>query len=169
MEVVAQAGVEETPEAFIVRRDGAIKTWLDDSALLSTLKPKEMASRKAVTEVLFPNPVKGTQRYTLNGGYAVKLVHGTTYSLGDKDKADTVGNKIPVFDQVTEMLERIGGLGNRGVEMAANLVKFKPELSESVYLALDVSLDDDKKIKAIVDEYLTTKPASPTLTFETPK
>lgn len=169
MEAVAQAGVEETPEEFIVRRDSAIKSWLDNSALLTTLKPQEMASRKAVTDILFPTPIKGTQRYSLNGGYAVKLVHGTTYTLGDKDKADGLGNKIPVFDQVTVMLERISGLGNRGVEMAANLVKWKPELSESVYQALDPSLDDDKAIKAIVDEYLTTKPASPTLTFETPK
>ena len=179
MEVEAKAGVPETPEQFIIRRDAEIKSWLDKVGVLATLKPEEMEARSKVTATLFPSPKKGTQRYQLNGGYAIKLVHGTTYTLGDKNKViETPEGQVAVTvdAQVREMLTKLyGHLIESGKDAAEanticnSLVKWKPELSETAYLALDTSNNVQATTKAIIDEILTTKPASPQLTFELPK
>jgi hypothetical protein len=171
--VVPDAPVE-TPEAFNARRDAEILKWNKDKLLLTSIKEEEATSRATVAATLFPNPKKGTNRYQLGNGYAVKLVYGTTYTLGDKTKVrDTPDGQVPVpiNNQVNEALARIRGLGNRGHELADELVKWKPELSEKAYLALNAEGADetDKMAKKIIDEILTTKPASPQLEFETPK
>ena len=180
MEAVAQAGsAPETPEQFIIRRDTEIKTWLDRKAALDSIKPQEMDARTVVAATLFPNPHKGTQRYHLNGGYAVKLVHGTTYTLGDKDKISGEGEdavKIPVAHQVSEMLDRLlnhliagGKTQEEATAFCQGLVTWRPELNEKAYLASDASNNVMAAAKGIIDEILTTKPASPQLTFELPK
>ena len=179
MEVEVKAGdapAAETQEQFIARRDAEIKTWLDRKAMLDVAKPQEMEARNKVSATLFPNPKKGTQRYQLNGGYAVKLVHGTTYTLGDKAKViDTPEGQIaiPINQQVNDALARIRELGDEGVRLANELVKWKPELSESAYQALTPKdgppSNVQAAVKGIIDEILTTKPKSPTLEFEMPK
>jgi hypothetical protein len=179
MEVEAQAGAPpapETQEAFIARRDSEIKTWLDRRAMLESVKPQEMEARNKVSATLFPNPRKGTQRYQLNGGYAIKLVWGTTYTLGDKTKhIDTPDGQvpIPINQQVNEALTKMRALGEEGVRLANELVKWKPELSETAYAALTPKDGPPSNIQAqaktIIDEILTTKPKSPTLEFEMPK
>jgi hypothetical protein len=179
VEVEAQAGVPEAPETqeqFIARRDAEIKTWLDRRDALDSIKPQEMEARNKVSATLFPNPRKGTQRYQLNGGYAIKLVHGTTYTLGDKTKVRTTPDgqeAIPINEQVNEALAKLRELGDEGVKLAGELVKWKPELSESAYLALTPKDGPPSNIqaqaKAIIDEILITKPSSPQLTFEMPK
>lgn len=175
MEVEATAGVSEAPETkeqFIIRRDAEIKTWLDRRDALDSIKPQEMEARNKVSATLFPNPKKGTQRYQLNNGYAIKLVHGTTYTLGDKNKViDTPEGQIPVSipEQVQEALHKIAALGVEGERLANELVKWKPELSEKVYLNLQLNDGIEAQAKTIIDEILTTKPSSPQLTFEVPK
>lgn len=171
METNATAGAAETEAQFIARRDAEISTWLDRKAALESIKPQELEARDKVAATLFPNPKKGTNRYHLNGGYSVKLVYGTNYTLGDKDKVDVERQeKVPVADQVNAILQEIAKLGNRGPELAATLVKWKPELNEKAYLALDPAADEtDAKAKQLIDSILTTKPATPQLSFEIPK
>lgn len=181
MEVEAKAGEApvETPEQFIARRDAAIAKWLSAKETLASVKPMESEAREAVTAILFPNPKKGTNRYHLNGGYAIKLVHGTNYTLGDKDKITGEGEdavKVPIADQVREVLAKIyhhciaAGISEvDAVQMHNDLINWKPELNEKAYLALDPENNVQGAIKSMIDEILTTKPASPQLTFETPK
>jgi hypothetical protein len=166
MEVEAVAGAPETPEQAVARRDQAIHTWLNDRSLLSTIKPQEMASRQKVTDILFPAAHKGTQRFALNGGYAIKLLHGYTYTLGDKDKIAGEGEqavKVPIADQVNEIIAKIVAIG--GGDIADELISWTPKLNEKSYLALKAG----DPIKEIIDSILTIKPASPQLTFEEPK
>lgn len=170
MEIEAQAGAPETPEQFVARRDQAIHTWLNDRSLLTTVKAAENGSRLTVSEILFPQPKKGTNRFYLNNGYAIKLVHGINYTLGDKDLVNVdTQEKIPVDVQVDNILDQIAAVGNEGATLADNLVKWKPELNEKAYLALDPENPTHKRVKELIDSILTTRPASPQLTFEEPK
>jgi hypothetical protein len=178
VETEAQVGATEapveTPEQFTARRDAEILKWNKDKELLGSIKEQEAESRAKVVATLFPTPKRGTNRYQLGNGYSVKLVYGTNYTLGDKTKVvDTFDGQVavPINDQVNEALARIRGLGNRGPELAEALVKWKPELAEKAYLALSAEGADetDKMAKQIIDEILTTKPASPQLEFEVPK
>jgi len=176
VEVEATAGVPETPEQFIARRDAEISKWVSDKESLTVAKEYEGESRAKVATTLFPTPKKGTNRYALNGGYSIKLVYGLNYTLGDKTKPDPAnpGEVIPVNQQVTDALARIAELGNEGQELANVLVKWKPELNESVYLQLTppegmAPTNIQAEAKAIIDEILTVKPATPQLTFEVPK
>lgn len=128
----------------------------------------ERALRAQVTEMLFPNPVKGTQRYDLGEGWKVKLVHSMTPTLGDKDLIGD-GQKVPVIDQVDTVLNEIEKCGNVGPVFAERLVKWKPELSMTEYEKLDTAYEDQKRIKALIDSILTLKPAAPQLEIEAPK
>lgn len=127
--------------------------------------------RVKVTETLFPTPKKGTQRYALNGGYNVKLVHGWTYSLGIKDmpNPDVEGETIPINKQIEDLQQAISETGNEGPLLAERLIKWKPELLPSEYLKLNPDYPVEKQIKDMIDALLTVKPASPQLAFEEPK
>jgi hypothetical protein len=178
-QVTAGAAVEDTPEEKIAKRDAAISKWLDRKNALDSIKPQELEARGEVTTILFPNPHKGTQHYHLNGGYKIKLVHGTNYTLGDKDKIIGEGEdavKVPIADQVREMLGKVyhhliatGKTEAEANEFCNTIVKWTPELHEKTYLALDPANNVDAVTKTLIDEILTTKPATPQLTFETPK
>ncbi len=179
METNVQAGAPETPEQFIERRDKAIATWLDRKGALDSIKPQELEARNEVSTILFPTPKKGTNRYHLNGGYSVKLVHGTNYTLGDKDKVIGEGEeavKVTIASQVMAMLDKLcqhyidaGKTNEEAQELCRAIVKWKPELDEKTYLAFNTENNVEAVAKGIIDEILTTKPATPQLEFETPK
>lgn len=178
-QVEVGAAPVETPEQFVARRDREIAAWLDRKAALDSIKPQELEARDTVTATLFPNPKKGTNRYHLNGGYALKLVYGTNYTLGDKDKIVGEGEearKVPIREQVEAMLAKLhnhliaSGLeATQTLTFLSEIVVWKPELHEKTYLALDPTNNVDAVTKNIIDEILTTKPATPQLTFEVPK
>ena len=68
------------------------------------------------------------------------------------------------------MLEAIEALGVRGQLIASRVVKWKPELVVPEYELLAISEEPlDIQIKAMIDEILTVKEASPQLSFEAPK
>lgn len=170
MEKEAVVGAVETAEQFAARRDALINNWLAEKQRSTAAVEAERGIRANLTTLLFPTPVKGTQRYALNAGYNIKLVHGMTYTLGDKDMIDPATNtKVPIETQVEAVLKEISDMGNEGPLLAERLVKWKPELSESEYLKLDITLETDRKIKDLIDSILTIKPSSPQLTFEEPK
>jgi hypothetical protein len=162
-------GQEESPEDFVIRRDKEIQAWLDSKPVLEAAKTAEMSARASVTSTLFPNPRKGTQRYALNGGFNVKLVHSLTYTIGDKDKVNDEGKKIGVDVQARELEEKICALGAEAELLCERLIKWKPELSATEYEKLDSESPLQLSIRNLVDEVLIVKPGSPQLTFEEPK
>jgi hypothetical protein len=171
----AEANVEaapvETPEEFAARRDNAILTWRHDKQQLDFWKGNEAARRAEVTAICFPEAKKGTQRYPLGSGYALKLVYGYNYKLGNKEMVDPInpGEAIPVRKQVEMLEDAIAELGNEGPFLAQRLIKWTPELVEREYLALDSDNETHMKAKALIDAILTITPASPQLALEEPK
>lgn len=168
----AEVAVEtpvETEAEFLARRDNQITDWLSAKAALEVVKSDEMEARKTVTATLFPTPKKGTQRYPLNNGYAIKLVYTLRPSLGDKDKTDEDGNKISVREQVQEVEDKIIALGQIGALLAERLIKWTPELSLSEFDKLNRADPVEAEIANLIEEILTITPGSPQLTFEEPK
>lgn len=163
--------VEETPEAFKRRLTDEVQTWRDAKESLATIKADEMAAREKLTATCFPNPVKGTQRYALEGGYQVKLQYGWTYSLGDKDKLADDGTKVSIEAQVQALEAEILKLDPAAEAILRRLIRWKPEISGTEYesLASGEATELETKIKGLVDELLTVKPKSPTLDLEEPK
>lgn len=164
--------VQPAPQLTEADKTKRVNLWLSHKATLATAKTAEEESRALVSDALFPNPVKGTQRYTDPvSGAAIKLVHGWNYTLGDKDKIDpSSGLKLPIATQVERVLDAIAELGERGEAIADRIVKWKPELAVTEYEALALSeVEVDIKAKTLIDEILTVKPAAPQLTFEPPK
>jgi hypothetical protein len=169
--VDSSEAVAETQEQFYARRDAEIKGWLEAKAALDASKAAEAERRAQVTKTLFPTPKKGTQRYALNGGYNVKLVHGWNYTLGDKDKCDESGLKIPVAQQIAELENRLAEIEGVGEMLAERLIRWKPELVATEYEKLNLSTASEGEIaaKTLIDDYLQVSEASPQLAFEEPK
>lgn len=160
----------EDEAAFIARRNHEIQCWLNQKESATAAADLERQYRDKVTTTLFPTPKKGTQRYQLSGGYAVKLVHVITYTLGDKDLVDEgSGMKVPIRKQVEAVLGKVAELGNEGPLLADRLVKWKPELDVKEYEALDPDNATHVEAKRLIDEILTTKPGAPQLAWEEPK
>lgn len=169
-EATAEAAPAETPEEFAARRDNAILTWRNNRQQLDFWKTEEANIRADVTAICFPNARKGTQRYDLGAGYKLKLVYGFNYTLGNKEMVDPSTNElIPVNKQVEDLEEAISQLGNEGPFLAERLIRWKPELVEKEYLALDPEIPAHAEAKALIDAILIVKPASPQLTLEEPK
>jgi hypothetical protein len=151
-------------------REKAIRTWLVNKQQLANYKEVEMASRVTVTDMLFPTPSRGTQRYSLGNGYAVKLVQTYIYNLGSADKLKGDGTKYKVRDQVDDVLDKIEKLelGPEVDFIIERLIKWSPEVSISEYEKLADSAVG-LKVRDEIDKILTVKPGSPQLTFEEPK
>ncbi len=158
----------ETQEAFLARRNHEIQSWLAHKETKDNAVELERQCRDKVTSTLFPAPKKGTQRYELSGGFKVKLVHGYTYSLGDKDLT-VDGEPVPINKQVEDLQQAIHECGNQGPILADRLIRWKPELVASEYEKLDTEFADQKEIKDMIDALLTKKDSAPQLTFELPK
>ena len=148
------------------KRDKLIQSWMTARSTLETAKESEMELRKEVTALLFPNPVKGTQRFELGNGYKVKLVHKINYKLGDPNLVDKkTGAKVKVTDQVENVMAAIEKCGNEGAFLVDRLIKTSYDLSVSEYN----QLDEGSQVKKIVDAILITSDASPVLELEQPK
>jgi hypothetical protein len=160
----------EDPEHFRLRRNAEIEHWLNAKPILESAKQNEMDLRTKVTATLFPAPKKGTQRYDIGGGYKVKLVHGLTYTLGDKDKLNDEGAKVPIRKQIEDLEAAIiEKHGEAGLQLVKRLISWTPTLSGSEYEKLDADSAIELDVRTMISEVLTVKPASPQLTFEEPK
>lgn len=134
-----------------MNRDQLILEWDKAKKELNRLKELEMNLRNQIIATDFANhKAEGTENVDLGGGYKLKAVFKTTYSFTDKELVDAA-------------LTKIEKLGAEGEYIAERLVKFKPELSVSEYKKLDTAY------KAIIDEILVTKPATPSLELVIPK
>lgn len=168
-EAAVEAGPPEDEAAFLARRNHEIQNWLNAKETASNAVEEERTWRGKVTATLFPTTKKGTQRYQLSGGYAVKLVQTYTYPLGDKDAVDDNGMKFPIRKQVEAILEAISDLGPEGALLADRLVKWEPAFDNKEYEALDGDNPIHVAAKKLIDTILTIKPGSPQLAFEEPK
>lgn len=146
-----------------------IQKWTAAKSHLEVAKETEMNLRKQVTDLLFPNPVKGTQRQELGQGYNIKLVYNLNYKLGDVELRGQDGEKIPVRDQVEITMDEIEKSGNEGKFLVDRLIKTSYDLSVSEYNKLDENNPTHKAIKKLIDDILITSPKAPTLELETPK
>lgn len=159
----------QVPQMSVEERNALIKSWLVAKTDRKTIENREVELRGQVSNVLFPTPKKGTQRFQLGDGYAVKLVYKLNFKLGDAEATNAAGDKIPVNVQVENLMDEIEKLGNEGAFLVDRLIKTKHELSESEYAKLDESNPTHKAIKAMIDKLLTITPATPALEFEEPK
>jgi len=153
-----------------------VDLWLYNKPIAKQWIEYEKTLRLEVTSLCFPNPVAGTQRVNLDSGGKLKLVYGSSYTLGDKELIDPVlQEKVSVKNQVDAALNAIEELGDYGAFLAERLVKWKPELNEPEYKALNKSINDgtasseEIEAKRIIDSILIIKPASPQLEYEAPK
>lgn len=127
---------------------------------VTPLVGQEMALRKELMAMAFPTAVEGTNNFDLGHGYTLKGVKKLTYDLNNKADAGYPTDKA--YDEIV-------ALGNEGAFLAERLIVYKPELSVSEYKKLDPNNPTHVQIKAIIDEVLTIKDASPTLEVATPK
>ena len=136
MDVAIPTHQPMTPEDAYRR----LEEWYLKQAQLRTLKTHEHLERTALAGFYFRNPVEGTNRMSLGGGYDLKLQHGFNYKVSDEDldqvkPADIKKLKLP-WDE---------------------LFKFEPKLVKSVYNKLN------KEQKDFVDQLLEITDASPQL------
>lgn len=142
-------------------RDQLILKWQDAKAKLDAAVEEELRLRNACFTANFPTLTPGTDTHTLElgKGYILKAKTGTRYTLA---------NAIKDGKPTDKAYDAIAKIGNEGALLADRLFNYKPELSVSEYKKLDLTNPTHKKIKAIVDGVLTTKPAQVTLEFIDP-
>lgn len=138
-----------------MNRDQLIMVWKQANEDLAAAKEREMQLRLqlAKTEFKFDeNALEScTENIELGNGYKLKCEKKISYSLNNKD------------DAVDKVLTKIEKSDAEGAFIANRLVRWKPELSVSEYKKLDA------KYKKIIDEVVTTKAATPSLTLVEPK
>ncbi len=186
------------PEIFRGTRNAAIEAWQKAKPAAAAAVEIERLARAKVAEICFPNAAKGTQRYSLGGGYNVKLVHSLTYKLGDATLLDGEGKKVPTNQQIRETRDRlyrsagdkaiedyratgadmsnnaavaeIGRLaGDEAIRTFDRVVTWKPECSGTEYEKLSAENATELAVRDAISEILTITPATPQLTFEEPK
>ena len=105
---------------------------------LKLIKKKEMETRLKISGILNKNRVPGTYRDDI-GAYRVKSVLKYNYTL-DKDELEEGWSRLS--------------------EDAQSAISWRPSLIKKVYDNLD---DDDV---GVINEFLTVKPATPSLSVE---
>lgn len=130
--------IEMTPEEANER----LQRWYQKQAQLKSLRAHEHLERRALSDYYFHNPVEGTNRFDIGGGFDLKLQHGYHYKVSEEDldqvKASDIKRlKLPWDD----------------------LFVYKPEVKLSVYR----KLSDEQK--AFVDGILDIKESSPQLSI----
>jgi hypothetical protein len=150
-------------------RDNLIIEWRAKAAEFKAIQEEERQLRAKVVATMFPNPTKGTNRFQLGGGYALKLANTFKAELGNKDLLDPDTNeKIPINKQVEWVEDQIAELGDDAMSIASSIIKWKPECSLSEFEKLDAT-EMQLKIKALIEPIMTIKQNSPQLELEVPK
>lgn len=136
--------------------DTLILAWRDSQAQLENAKSVEMALRRAVFEIKFPDPKEGTQRFELGNGWKLKAQFPYNYKL-DPEKAE-------------DTLDKIAKLSPTAAVIADRLCKWKPEVSIKEYrLLCEDKSPEGEKARKLLDAILTITPGSPQLEIEPPK
>lgn len=139
--------------------DNLLAQWEHAKQSLDNIKANEMHLRKAVSKRFFPKPEKGTQRMSLQNGWALKLVHKLNYNL-------------PKYEDVKAAQLKIRALGNEGTFLADRLVKFSADLSVSEFNKLNDQCKEGNgtaiAAMKVITDILTITDAAPELKLEAP-
>jgi len=124
-----------------------IKQWEWAKKELDRAKAREAELREAVVAQHFHNAPIGTNHHDCDDGFDLVCVKKLNYKLDKDTTANAQEKLIPLI----------------GIELAARLVNWKPDLSLTEYKKLPDAA------RAIIDEVLTISPATPTLELKGPK
>lgn len=139
----------------IADRDALLVQWKQAKETLDLAKDSEMKLRKMIVEEsgLFDNTKeKGTERINIGNGWQIKAEKKINWTT----KAELEDGRR-IYDALKLIQESAGQLA------AEELVKFKPEVKMSIY----TKLTDEQK--SMIDPFLTSSPASPSLELIPPK
>lgn len=121
----------------------ALETWRNADLRMREAVAAELEARAYLQALAFPSPTLGTNNQPLPDGTVLKGTFRNNYSLEQA--------------QVEATLKKLPAAVSRG------LVKWKAELSQSAYHALEPAH------RAVFNEILTIKPGRPTLEIVQPK
>lgn len=121
----------------------ALAAWIIADKKMRIAVQEELDARAHLQTLAFPTPTEGTNNAPLPDGTILKGMFRNNYTLSGSETENML-KKLPKA-------------------VAANLIKWKPELSTSAYKALEPAH------RAIVNSVLTIKPGRPSLEIVTPK
>lgn len=137
------------------KRDALIIKWQESQTLLAEAKEREAELRKQVLTEVFnfsENDLReGVENFELGKGFKLKATFKVNRTLDNTN------------DKVDSILTKMENTSEEGRILAERLVKWKAELSVSEYRNLP------DKFKKMIDAAITTKTATPSLTFVEPK
>lgn len=121
-----------------------LSQWHQLQSQLSVVKVHELRLRNLLFGELFPNPVEGTNKFSLTDGYVLKAKHVINRTVDEavykKSREEFTEKEVPL-----------------------DIVKYKIELSVSIYKGLD---DEQTEL---FDRCLVSKPGTPSLELVVPK
>jgi len=121
--------------------------WKNAKYLLDIAKAAELKVREEVIAQHFHNAPIGTNHHDCDDGSDLVCVKKLNYKLDKETTANAQEKLIPLI----------------GIELAARLVNWKPDLSLTEYKKLPDAA------REIIDEVLTISPAMPTLELKVAK
>ncbi len=135
-------------------RDQVILKWQEANKALAAAKEAELELRKTVLKLGFDfesDDREGTQNVDLGAGYKLKAVFKINRRLDNKDNG------------VDKVLSKIEKSGPEGEFVAERLIKWEPKLVKKEYDGLA------PKFKKLIDEVITARPGTPTVSLVEPK
>jgi hypothetical protein len=117
-----------------------LQLWYTEKGELKEAKSHEHMERVALADFYFKDPVEGTNRLDLGGGFDLKLQYGMTYSVDEPAVSAVTAAQIKKLKLPWD-----------------DLFVYKPTLSKSTYNELTLEQ------KKFVDQLLDIKPGSPAL------
>lgn len=133
-------------------RDAMLLEWDATNKALAELKDKELKLRKEIVAMEFAGAPAGTQRVALGNGYSLKAVVKYNYKITKNEAVEP-----PDYSHLA------GFLALLPQDIAKTLIRWTPELSESVYKKLT------EEERAIVNNFVLITDGASALEIEEPK
>lgn len=131
------------------KRDALLQAWETAKTQLDNFKELEMSARLAVVEYLAdPEIAKGTETIKLENGFRLTINKKINYKIDETKIGPT--------------LDKIVTAGEDGKLMADNVVKWKPELSQTFYNTMPT------EYRQLIQEAIITTPGTPTIEIKGP-
>ena len=140
---------------YIAKRDMLLKHWESSKTNLTIAKENELNLRTMCIDFMHDSKKEGkAEKQDLGNGYSVsfKVPVNISFIKDENDQTD--------HDAIESMLDDVEAIDE---DLAAKLVKWKPELSKSTYNELS------DELKAIVDKVLVSKNGVGSLEIKAPK
>ena len=155
--LLKETGEDLTPTETIWFRDEILSRWEQDKIQLDHYKDSEMFLRKLLVDVASdPELAKGAEYINLYNGYKLKIEKKIDYSLAKNDAGLD-------YAKIDAVIAQLNASGPDGENIAAQIIKMKPELSVSLYNTVPDSY------RAIISEMVESKKSAPTVSILAPK